>query len=250
MKEERVQLLDAAVDIASTKDASESTIQYIKEESSKVVYFANSETLLLLQGNHDWKKVIEECELILPGNASVNAGVNEVLGHKRDPFYFESYFDSILDYAIEKGHELLLVAEDEEKLLSVQENIHEKRPFLTLSGIFLTEQKESPDHIVNEINSVAPDILLMALEEKKQLEMIRKFRNQMNAGVMLFTGNILYNKAVSEAEVPGTIQKLKIENIYKWFRKGGRIKALLTNLKMKLQLKQHQKEDKVEKAEK
>ena len=236
MKANRVQLLDVAVDIASTKDASDSTIQYIKEESSKAVYFVNRETLLLLQENHDWKAVVEECELILPGNTSVNVSVDEVLGHKRDPFFFESYFDIMLDYAIEMGFELLLVAEDEEKFISVQENIHEKRPFLTLSGTFLTEQEESLDHIVNEINSVAPDILLIALEEKKQLDMLRLFRNQMNAGLMLFTGNILYNKAVSEAEVPETIQKLKIENLYKWFRKGGRWKALFSNLKMKLQL--------------
>lgn len=194
---------------------------------------------MLLQENQDWRALVEESELVLPGNSSVNASVNEILGHRRDPFYFESYFDAILDYAVEMGCELPLVAEDEEKFISVQENIHEKRPFLTLSGTFFTEQEESPDHIVNEINSVAPDILLMALTNKRQLEILQMFRNQMNAGLMLFTGDILYNKAVSEAEVPGTIQKLKIENLYKWFRKGGGLKSFFANLKMKLQLRQH-----------
>lgn len=239
---DRIQLLDIVLDIASTKAASEATIQYLKEESSKVVYFVNSETLLLLQKNSDWKSIVQESELILPGNASVNSSVDEVLGHKRDPFFFEGYFDSILDYTVSMGYEILLVAEDKDKFTSVQENIHEKRPYLTLSGMFLTEQEESLDHIVNEINSVAPDILLMALEEKKQLELLQHYRNQMNAGLMLFTGNILYNKAVSEAEVPEPIQKLKIENLYKWFRKGGRIKGILNNLKMKLRLKQRNKE--------
>lgn len=239
---DRIQLLDIVVDIASTKAASEATIQYLKEESSKVVYFVNSETLLLLQENSDWKNIVQESELILPGNASVNGSVDEVLGHKRDPFFFEGYFDSVLDYAASMGDEILLVAQDQDKFTSVQENIHEKRPYLTLSGMFLTEQEESLDHIVNEINSVAPDILLMALEEKKQLELLQRYRNQMNAGLMLFTGNILYNKAVSEAEVPEPIQKLKIENLYKWFRKGGRMKAFFNNLRIKLRLKQRNKE--------
>lgn len=239
---DRIQLLDIVVDIASTKAASEATVQYLKEESSKVVYFVNSETLLLLQENSDWKNIVQESELILPGNASVNGSVDEVLGHKRDPFFFEGYFDSVLDYAASMGDEILLVAQDQDKFTSVQENIHEKRPYLTLSGMFLTEQEESLDHIVNEINSVAPDILLMALEEKKQLELLQRYRNQMNAGLMLFTGNILYNKAVSEAEVPEPIQKLKIENLYKWFRKGGRMKAFFNNLRIKLRLKQRNKE--------
>ncbi len=239
MKEKRVRILDVAVDIAPTRDASETTIQHLKEEGSKVVYFVNSETLLLLQENQEWKELVERSELVLPGNASVNTSVNEILGHKRDPFFLEDYFDIILDYAVETGCELLLVAEDEEKFISVQENIHEKRPFLTLSGTFLTEQEESPDHIVNEINSVAPDILLMALTDKKQLEILGTFREQINAGLMLFTGDILYHKAVLEAEIPETIQKLKIENLYKWFRKGGRMRSFLANLKMKLQLKQH-----------
>ncbi|MCM1159258.1 MAG: WecB/TagA/CpsF family glycosyltransferase [Bacteroidales bacterium] len=239
---ERIQLLDIAVDIASTKTAGEATMRQMEEESSKVVYFVNSETLFLLQENKGWKDTVEESELILPGNASVNASVDSVLGHKRDPFFFETYFNGILDYAIEMGYELMLVAEDQDKFTFIQENIHEKRPFLTLSGMYLTEQKESLDHIVNEINSVAPDVLLMALEEEKQLQLLEQYRSQMNAGLMLFTGNILFNKAVSEAEVPEPIQKLRIESLYKWFRKGGRIKVFFNNLKMKLQLKQHNKE--------
>lgn len=239
---DRIQLLDIVMDIASTKTASEATIQYLKDESSKVIYFVNSETLLLLQENRDWQNIVQESELILPGNASVNGSVDEVLGHKRDPFFFEGYFDSILDYAVLEGHEILLVAEDKDKFTFVQENIHEKRPYLTMSGMFLTEQEESADHIVNEINSVAPDILLMALEEKRQLELLQVYRNQMNAGVILFTGNILYNKAVTEAEVPEPIQKLRIENLYKWFQKGGRIKTFYNNIRMKLKLKQRNKE--------
>lgn len=35
MKEERVRILDVAVDIASTKDASESTILHLKEEGKE-----------------------------------------------------------------------------------------------------------------------------------------------------------------------------------------------------------------------
>lgn len=239
---ERIRLLDVAVDIASTKVSSDATIEYLEEEGSKVIYFLNSETLLLLQENTDWKEIVGESDLILPGTSNVNTSVNEVLGHKRDPFFFESYFDTILDYAIEMGYEFLLVTEKEEQFISVQENIHEKRPFLTLSGMSLTEQDESLDHIVNEINSVAPDILVLALEEKKQLQLLQQYRNQMNAGLMLFTGDILYNKAVSEAEVPEKIQKLKIDNLYKWFRKGGRGRNFFNNIRMKLRLKQHQKE--------
>lgn len=240
--QDRIQLLNVAVDIAATKTASEATIGYLKEESSKVVYFLNSETLFLLEENSDWRETIEASELVLPGTVSVNTSINEVLGHKRDSFFLESYFDAVLDYVVEMGHELFIVAETEERFVSIQEHIQEKRPYITMSGVFLTEQEESADHIVNEINSVAPDILLVAFEEKKQLYLLEKYRNQINAGLMLFTGNILYNKAISEAEVPEQIQKLKIENLYKWYRKDGRIKAFFNNIKMKFKIKRHKKE--------
>lgn len=240
--ENRVRLLDIAVDTASTKVASDTTIEYLGEESSKVIYFLNSETLLLLPENEDWKSIVGESELILPGNPSVNTSIDEVLGYKRDPFFYESYFDNVLDYAIEEGLEFMLVAEDGDKFHSIQENIHEKHSLLNLSGMFLTEAEESLDQVVNEINSVAPDILIMALEEKKQLELLEQYRTQMNAGLLLFTGNILYHKAVLDAEVPEKIQKLKIDNLYKWFRKAGKIKTFFYNLRMKLQLKRQQKE--------
>jgi UDP-N-acetyl-D-mannosaminuronic acid transferase (WecB/TagA/CpsF family) len=91
---------------------------------------------------------------------------------------------------------------------------------------------------------VAPEILLIALEEEKQLTLLKDFRNQMNAGILLFTGDTMYNQAVSESEVPESIQKLRIDNLYKWFRTGGRIKAFWANVKMKIQLKRVEKEEK------
>ncbi|MCM1498562.1 MAG: WecB/TagA/CpsF family glycosyltransferase [Clostridium sp.] len=238
---ERIQLLDIPVDTVSTREACETTIGYLEAENSEVVYFLNSETLLLLQGNQEWKDIVGDSGLVLPGNAEVNTSINEVLGHERDPFFYESYFDTILDRSIEKGYEILLLTEDENRFISVQENIHEKRPFLTLSGVFLTEAEESMEHVVNEINSVAPDILFVALKEKQQLELIERYRTQMNAGLLLFTGNILYHKAVSEAEVPEQIQKLKIDYLYKWFRRDGRVRTFFNNLQMKLRLKRERK---------
>lgn len=238
----RIQLLDIAIDIDSTKVAAETTIQCLEEESSKVIYFVNSETLLLLQENEDWKDVVEATDLTLPGNAGVNNSVDEELGHKRDPFFFDGYFEQILDYAISVGAEILLVTESEERFLSVQESLHAKRPYLTLSGLYLTEQEESLDHIVNEINSVAPDILLIALEEQRQLELLQNYRDKMNAGLALFTGKILYNQAVAEAEVPESIQKLKMDNIYKWSQKDGRIRNFFNNLKMKFRIRQQRKD--------
>lgn len=237
----RIQLLNVAVDIVATKIASDATISYLEEERSKVVYFLNSETLLLLEQNFVWRETVEASELVLPGTASVNNSIDQELGHRRDSFFLESYIDVIWDYIVEHGMELMIVAANEERFVSIQEHIHEKRPFLTLSGFFLTEQKESSDHIVNEINSVAPDILLVALDEREQLELLANYRNQMNAGLMLFSGNILYNKAVSEAEVPEKIQKLRMGNLYKWSRKSGRIKNFFNNVWMKMKLKQHRK---------
>ena len=183
--QDRVQFLNVAVNIAATKTASDATIKCLEEESSKVVYFVNSETLFLLEEKSDWRETIEASELVLPGTVSVNKSINEVLGHKRDSFFLESYFDNVLDYAVENGKELFIIAEKEEHFLSIQEHIQEKRPFITLSGVFLTEQEESADHVVNEINSVAPDILLVALEERKQLFLLENHRHQINAGLFL-----------------------------------------------------------------
>lgn len=87
---ERIRLLDVAVDIASTKVSSDATIEYLEEEGSKVIYFLNSETLLLLQENTGWREIVGESDLILPGTSNVNTSVNEVLGHKRDPFFLKA----------------------------------------------------------------------------------------------------------------------------------------------------------------
>lgn len=234
---ERIQLLGIRVDIISTKDAGVLARKYIEEENSRVIYFVNSSTLLLLQKNDKWKDLVDKSELVLPGDVGVNDSINETLGHKRDSFFFESFFDGMLDYAIETGRELLLVTENEEKFTSIQKHVHEKRPYLALSGMFLTKEGETFGHIVNEINSIAPDILILALDDSIQLELLEQFRMQINTGLFMFAGDILYSHAVAKEEVPEPIQKLKIGELYRWFRVGGRIKTLFSDLKIRLRLR-------------
>ncbi|MBR1599572.1 MAG: WecB/TagA/CpsF family glycosyltransferase [Lachnospiraceae bacterium] len=235
--QDRVRLLGLFVDIASTNDAGEASIRYLEEECSKSIYFVNSETLILLQASDDQEEVLESCSMILPGTASVSAGIDEVLGNKRDPFFLESYFDMLFGYAVENGSEVFLVAGSESQYNSVQENIHEKWSYLTLSGTYLSDQDSSYEHIVNEINSIAPDILILALNENIQIELLKGYRELMNASLILYTGNVLYNKAVSEAEVPESIEKLGFGNIYKWFHKDSSGKNLFNNIKMKFRIK-------------
>ena len=181
--EKRIQLLDIALDSVSTKDAVECTVRYLEEEGSRVVYLVNSETLFLLKKEQEWKSLVAESELILPANANVSASIDHVLGHKRESFFLESYIDAVLDYSIEMGHEMLIVAENESKFTFMQESIHEKRPLVTISGVYMTETEQSLGHIVNEINSVAPDILLFALNEQEQLTILKQYRNQINAEI-------------------------------------------------------------------
>ena len=233
----RVRLLGVFIDTASTKDSGEASIRYIEGESSRSVYFVNSETLILLQASEEQGAALEACDMILPGTASVSASVDKVLGGKRDPFFLESYFDMLFEYAVENGSEIFLVAGSETQYNSVQENIHEQWSYLTLSGTYLTEQDSSYEHIVNEINSIAPDVLILALNENMQLELLSKYKDLMNAGLILFTGNILYNKAVSEAEVPESIEKLGFSNLYKWIHKDSSGKNLFNNIKMKFRIK-------------
>ncbi|MGN0438525.1 MAG: WecB/TagA/CpsF family glycosyltransferase [Lachnospiraceae bacterium] len=239
---ERVELLGILVDVASTKEASETTISYIEEEGSKVVYFINSETLLLLEENSDWKEAVLSSELILPGASNIDSSVNDTLGHKRDPFFFESYLDAILDYIVEMGLDILLVADSEQQFQSVQANIHEKRPFLHLSGIYKTNQDESYEHIVNEINAVAPDVLFIACEQRMQLDLLEKYHNLMNAGIVLFLGDLLYHKAVIDEEIPQNIEKMNLNNFYRFIKKGGRIKAFVNHLRMHFRLRFHNNE--------
>lgn len=238
----RVELLGISLDTTSTKESADATISYIEAEGSKVVYFVNSETLLLLEGHEDWKACVEDCEQVLPGAANVNNGMNEVLGYEREHFFFESYMDRILDYVVDMGLEALLVTGTEQQLLSVQANIHEKRPFLDLSGFYKIEQDGGYEHIVNEINSVAPDVLFVACEETMQLELLTQYYELMNAGMVFFVGRQLYHKAVIDEEIPEKIEKWNLNNLYRFVRKGGHFKGFISSLKMRLRMSQ-QKND-------
>ena len=239
---DKVRLLGIDVDIASTKTASDQSIEYMQDECSKVIYFVNSETLLILQNDAEKSDMFNVCDMVLPGTLSVNESIDNILGSKRDPFFLDSYFDMIFNYAIETGSEIQLITGNGEQLSSIQENIHEKWPYLGFSGVIYDDGKNSLEHMVNEINSVAPDILILALNEKVQLMVLQDYIKQMNAGLMLFTGNILYNKAVTEATVPDSIEKLRIQNIYKWFRKGDNGRSMFNNIKMRLKLKRDKDE--------
>lgn len=234
---DRIKLLDVMIDIASTEAAIGTAFECMRQEGSHVVYFVTSSTMMLLKDHPGWTALVEESELVLPGCQSVNTGVNQVLGYKRQSFFPAGFFDNILDRAVEMGYEFMLIAADEEKFTAVQNNVHEKRPYLTFGGFSLAGQEYTQEHIVNEINSVAPDILLFALEDRKQLELLEQFKSQMNAGLILFTGNLLYEKAVLEEGAPFGTEKMRFQKLYRWLQRKGGIRTWLSNFRMRMELK-------------
>jgi UDP-N-acetyl-D-mannosaminuronic acid transferase (WecB/TagA/CpsF family) len=130
--------------------------------------------------------------------------------------------DGVADY---HSIEMLLraVSDEEKSMYVVLENPGHRQHierFLNhfRSGIVLVggavESEEEDEGIVNEINSLAPDILLLDLEDEKQETWILSHTSQLNAKLCICAGSVIDQMILEYRKEPALISKLHLTKLY------------------------------------
>lgn len=147
----------------------------------------------------EYQKLLESSDYLLPAEQDVlTVCLQEEVGQDLEKVeIFHSYhcfseFSTWLNH--DEGHtarNVYYIGKTRKETQMLVDYSSEKYPWLKAQGMYCEGMEEREELLVNEINAVAPDILIVALESPFQEEWVIKNSTKLNARLCIGIGGIL-----------------------------------------------------------
>ncbi len=129
----------------------------------------------------------------IPGDSAVQSIVPKRYRHLAEDCSIRQYILKMCEYATDMGLDVCVLMDDEESLKTVFDNIRKVYPYLQLHG-WSFEKAKTSENIVNEINSVAPEILILGVNSGELRHYVERGRWMTNARLCICVGEGLLDE--------------------------------------------------------
>jgi N-acetylglucosaminyldiphosphoundecaprenol N-acetyl-beta-D-mannosaminyltransferase len=221
---DRIKILDIPIDNVNFEDAYNRIEAFIKGNSCKTIYTPNSEMLYLASNDANFKKVLEDGDLILPDGAGV------VLASKliRRPLKTKVSGVDIVNGIIKKYNlKFFLLGGKPGIVDKAKLNIQTLNPKSKVVGVhhgyFSSDDDEK---IIKMINTSNPDILIVGMGMKKQEEWISKYKNRLSTKIAIGAGGTLDILSGESYLTPEIIRKSGFEWLHRLIKEPSRYKRM------------------------
>lgn len=186
---EAISVLGIELKYISQEDAKALIEEYLNNDILNTMCVVTKEMLLYAGENPQYRQILESMDIHVVTDKDIftAAGVTEesLLKKADDRQIWNIFVETV-------GRErktCFLLAETEEELALLKNNLMEKCPDLFIVGTYASERAGmEPELIVNEINAVLPDVVLSAMEQPGQELFIYEQRRKMGAKVWFGLG--------------------------------------------------------------
>lgn len=193
----KADIMGLPVDIVELKELYREVKQYLENEYLNVIFFVTIQMIEKSASDPEYRKLLESSDYLLPGEESVLAAApcpQEQAGQE-EIFHNYQCFSRLSEWlGAEEGHisrNVYYISKTRAETQMLVDYSAEKYPWLKAQGMYCEGMEERDDLLVNEINAIAPDILVIALESPFQEEWVLKNSTKLNARLCIGIGGIL-----------------------------------------------------------
>ncbi len=226
---DKVNILGVMVDKVNVEQASDKIIQYISEsDCAKSVFTPNSEIIMMAYRDPDF------CNLLNSSDLLTADGIGVVYASKivKNPISERAAGYDIACRTLEKlaklGGSLYLFGSKPGVAEIAAANIESRYPGVRVVGMsdgYFDEVKEKA--IIDDINSVRPDLLFVCLGAPKQEKWISSHKAELSAKVCMGIGGSLDVFAGTVKRAPDFYTKHGIEWLYRLMKQPSRFVRML-----------------------
>lgn len=201
-----VQLKDMSV-----RDAIKLTTLYLNSEHLNTICFANTNLMLEARESDSLKEYIEAMDLVVP----VSADIVSATGYREREIRSNLFLREFLKKMSREKRKVFIVGKSEEEQVAIRESLLKIDDRLTFFGCFSYTDSEQPgieDSMINEINSVLPDVVISLLDSPMHEELVAKEKQKVNARIWL----ILQKENLMVGDC-GEIKKSRIREFFERF---------------------------------
>jgi N-acetylglucosaminyldiphosphoundecaprenol N-acetyl-beta-D-mannosaminyltransferase len=190
---------------------------------------ANPEIVMQANKNSNYHQVVSSADMITPDGIGI-VYASRIMGRpleERVAGY--DMLHALLKHRESKGvfTKIFLLGGTEDVVKEAGENLAKQYNHVQLTGVhhgYFEKNSEEEKSIVKLVSREKPDLLLVGVGCPKQEEFIHRFRNQLNATVMIGVGGSLDVLSGRICRAPVIFQKLGLEWFYRLLCDPRRIK--------------------------
>ena len=221
-------LLGVRIDNVTMEEAVKKTEEFLASDKLHLVCTPNPEMVMAAQEDDEFKKILNSSDLNIPDGYGV-VWASKKLG---EPFSERVAGFDFIHKIFELGQDMDIsfyflgskpgVAESAKN--KIEEEYVGIKVVGASDGYFSLEEEMN---VIDKINSVKPDVLLVAMGAPKQERFIYKYRNKLNCKVAVGVGGCFDVISGNVKRAPKLFIKLRLEWLYRALTDFKRFKRLV-----------------------
>lgn len=223
-----VKVMDLDVNIMDRAAFRQKVESYLESDQLNILLFAASRLFVEAGEREEFGKLLAEVDVIVPEEETLASMAGQAAVYKNAVTADYPCLADLMAYLCKKHYTLYMVARSEKSLDTVKEFFAYSEYNISFVGGRM-EQDYEDALIINEINGLAPDIVLVDLDTPLQENWIMEHKTKVNTKLCVGLGGLMQKLLSDYEKVPAILCKLHLDRLYK---------SLLLNSKW---VKQHER---------
>lgn len=249
--QERVKILGVYVDTIRMDRLFHKMQTFMSQEAFHSIYFVGMNTVFLAEKDKEFVHFLEQCDFVIVAESTME---QEVYGDKKSLkpegiLLAQRYIERLLTRMSKNKSSLYLLGDDVEEIDRLSCWLSQRYPSIQCHKSCVEEatKEDAMDFIINDINSVAPDVMMSFMPGAKTMEFIQENRSRMNVKLCLLVGDakeeILREQGI-DIEIPKWMKQWHLEKIYRYVSQHFRFAYVISKKRLKNKMKKEQMEEK------
>lgn len=236
-----VQIMDLPVNIMDIDCFCQKVEGYLENVQLNVILLASSQLFKEAYYNESLREMISSADTIVPGEKAVLSFHHADLLQKGGIIVNYRCLADVLEYLRKSHYTAYIVARDKQDSDYMENFFREKNYNISVEGVKIQHEFED-DVIINEINSLSPDVLLIDLDTPLQERWIMEHSTKVNVRLCVGLGGIMKQVMDEYKALPKFIEQLHLTKPYKYFRLRERITRMRHEKMFRSIIKEYKRE--------
>ena len=221
-----ISILGVPIDNITQEEAGKITEELIRtsHKTCKMVFAPNVEFIMRAQKDQEFYDILKQSSLSTPDSVGVMLGAKMQKKQLKQRIPGQAYFREIIRLSHEKGYSIYLLGGKEGIAQKTKDNLEKLYPNVNIVGYhqgYFDEKEEQ--EVIQEINSLQPNVLFVALGAPRQEKWIAAHQSQLQVDVATGQGGTFDYEAGAIKRAPVWIQKIGMEWFWRLVRQPSRI---------------------------
>ena len=217
-----VNFLDIKINVLTSDEIVEKILEFALNGRSKMITYLNANCVNTAFKDEDYRNTISKADIVWPDGKGVGWALG-FLGRPANCIHTLDFLDKLLEAGIEKNISFYLLGGKEAIIERAARNLKKRFPTLNLLGFHHGYFTEDESRIIEEINTLKPNILMIGMGVPKQEKWIYNHLDELEVNLYWAVGALFDILAGFYKRAPAWMINSGLEWFYRLCREPKRL---------------------------